>query len=54
MDNPELIELAEIQLDQFIQVSHHSGLNYWQILRIILSRLEGLVMQSDAEYLLQH
>ena len=54
MDNPDLIELLESEFDFLINKAHHSGLNYWQILRIILSRLEGLVMQSDAEYLLQH
>ena len=53
MDNPELIELAEIQLDQFIQVAHKSGLSYKHIFILILERLKALVMQSDMEHLMK-
>ena len=53
VDNPETIELAEIQLDQFINLAHKSGLPYWHILRVLLSRLETLVMQSDVEFLMK-
>ena len=53
VDNPELIESAEIQLDQFISLAHQSGLCFWSILRVLLSRLESLVMQADAEFLVK-
>ena len=50
MDNPEMIELLESELDFLTSKAHKSGLSYWWILRIILSRIEGLVLQADAEY----
>ncbi len=50
MDNPELIELLESELDFLINKAHRSGLSYWSVLRIVLSRLESLVTQADAEY----
>lgn len=53
MDNPDLIESAEFQLDQVISLAHQSGLCYWRILRVLLSRLESLVMQADAEFLMK-
>lgn len=53
MDNPEAMELAEIQFDLFISVAHKSGLSYKQIFSIILQRLEALVMQSDVEVLMK-
>ena len=53
VDNPEAMELAEIQFDLFISVAHKSGLSYKQIFSIILQRLEALVMQSDVEVLMK-
>uniref|UniRef100_A0A6M3JLT8 Uncharacterized protein n=1 Tax=viral metagenome TaxID=1070528 RepID=A0A6M3JLT8_9ZZZZ len=50
MDNPELIELAETQLEQFILVAHKSGLNYWQILKLLLAHCVTLQMQADVEF----
>ena len=50
MDNAGLIELLECELDDFIIKAHQEGLSFWGILRIILSRLESLVMQADVEY----
>ena len=50
MDNPELIDLFESELDFLIVKAHRSGLSYWWCLRVILSRLESLVMQADVEY----
>ena len=50
MDNPELIELFESELDFLITKAHRSGLSFWWILRTILTRIEGLVMQADIEY----
>jgi len=50
MDNAT--ELFELELDRLIQIAHKS-LSYWQILRVILSRLEPLVMQADSEYYLK-
>ena len=46
----DLIELLESELDLLINKAHKSGLSYWWILRVILSRLETLVMQADSEY----
>jgi hypothetical protein len=53
MDNPELIDLFESELDFLISKAHRSGLSFWHILRIVLTRIEGLVMQADAEYWLK-
>ena len=50
MDNPEVIKLLESELDLLIDKAHKSELSYWWILRVILSRLERLVMQADIEY----
>ena len=50
MDNPELIELLESELDFLINKAHRSELSYWWILRVILSRIDSLVMQADCEY----
>ena len=49
MDNPDLIESLELELDMLIAKARKS-LSYWQILRVILSRLETLVIQSDVEF----
>jgi len=53
MDNPDLIELLESELDFLIAKAHKSGLCYWSILRVLLSRLESLVMQADVEFLMK-
>lgn len=50
MNDPELIEAAEDRLDDFIQKSHSSGLPYWLVLKVLVSRIPTLMMQSDAEY----
>jgi hypothetical protein len=50
MENPEQIELLESELDFLINKARKSGLSYWWILRVILSRIENLVMQADVEY----
>ncbi len=48
-DDAELIELLELELDMLINKANKSGLSYWHILRVILSRLETLMMQVDVE-----
>ena len=53
MDNPELIELFESELDFLVNKAHKSGLSFWWILKVVLTRIEGLVMQSEAEYYLK-
>lgn len=50
MDNPELVEDAEIDLDRLIVVFHKNGLNYWEILRMFLDYCPKLLMQADCEY----
>ena len=50
MDNPELIEQLELELDSLINKAHRSGLSFWHILRVILNRLDSLVMQAEVEY----
>ncbi len=50
MDNPALLDLLKSEFDFLIEKSHRSGLSFWQILKVILSRIETLVMQADAEY----
>jgi len=53
MDNIDEIALLEGELDMLICKAHNEGLSYWHILRVILSRLQSLVMQSDVEYWLK-
>ena len=50
MDNPELIEDAEIELNRLLAVFHKWGLNYWQILRILLTTAPLVQLQAEAEY----
>lgn len=53
LNDAELIEQTEDHLSVVIQVAHQSGLNYWQILRIIVKKiLPQLVLQAEAEYYL--
>ena len=52
-DNIELIELAESEIEFLIEKAHRSGLNYWQILKIFLVKVETLVMRADEEYWLK-
>ena len=53
MDNPELIEDAEIELERLIQVFRKWGLNSWQILRMFLDYCPKLLMQADVEYFMK-
>ena len=53
MDNPDSIELFESELDFLIAKAHRSGLSFWQILKVVLTRIEDLIMQSEAEYYLK-
>jgi hypothetical protein len=52
-DNAELNKLADKELEFIIQKAHNSGLNYWQILKIFLRKVEMLVMLADTEYWLK-
>uniref|UniRef100_A0A6M3IHX2 Uncharacterized protein n=1 Tax=viral metagenome TaxID=1070528 RepID=A0A6M3IHX2_9ZZZZ len=42
--------MLENELDILILKAHRSGLNYWQILKVLLLRCGDLMMQSEAEY----
>lgn len=53
MDEAELTELTENEVEFIIEKSHRSGLNYWQILKIFLVKVESLVMRADTEYFLK-
>jgi len=48
MGDAETIELFESELDRLICVGHKS-LNYWEILKVVLSRCLSLAMQSEEE-----
>ena len=50
MTSPDVIELAEEEIDKLIAVCHKQGLNYWEILGIFLERCQSLRLQADAEY----
>lgn len=50
MTDMDSIELLESEVDLIINKSHKSGLNYWQIFKVFLSRCLGLMAQSEAEY----
>jgi len=49
VDNPELIDMAEMDLDRLIAGMHNSGLSYHDIIRIMSLRLEMLLVQFEAE-----
>jgi len=53
MDNPELIELLGGELDIIINKAHKSGMNYWEIFKLIYNRCQSLIGQSEAEYFLK-
>jgi len=53
MDNPELVNLFESEFDFLITKAHRSGLSFWQILKVVLTRIEDLIMQSEVEYYLK-
>ena len=50
---PELVEGLEDELDIIVHKARHSGMNYWEILKVFLKRCSTLAMQSESEYL-QH
>ncbi len=50
MGNSDLIENAEIELTRLINVMHKEGLNYWEILGLLLRVNESVYLQSGAEY----
>lgn len=50
MREVELVEDAEANLTHAIEAWHNRGLNYWQILRVLLVFISILVMKADAEY----
>ncbi|MFA5036693.1 MAG: hypothetical protein WC479_05905 [Candidatus Izemoplasmatales bacterium] len=50
VDNPDLIEMSEIEIWRLIEIIHRQGLSYWHILRILPRIFEGLMMKADAEY----
>ncbi len=50
MDRPELIGLFESEVEIIIQKARKSGLNYWQIFKLLFARCLDLMMQSEVEY----
>ena len=55
MENPDAIELAEIEINRLIEVCHKQGLSYATILGLLLNACKQLPMLSDAEdWLNQH
>ena len=50
MNNADLIKKAELELWEFIEIKHKLGLNYWQILRLILKTSLELMLKADLEW----
>ncbi len=50
MENTKSLELFETEIDLLINRGHRSGLNYWQILGILLEKCRQIYQQADAEY----
>ena len=48
-ERAEITEVAETALDRLLVVMHKSGLSYHDIIRIMALRLEGLMVQFEAE-----
>ena len=45
MDNPEVVEMFQVDLDRLILVAHKQGMNYPLIFNAILERLAEMVLQ---------
>jgi len=50
MTDTEALKLAELEVERLIEVCHKSGLNYWQILKILLNCCCQLQMKDDMEW----
>jgi len=50
VDEPNLIELFESEIDILLNKAHRSGLNYWQIFKVLLNKCLTLMMMSESEY----
>ena len=48
-EHAEITEVAETGLERLLVVMHKSGLSYHDIIRIMALRLEGLLIQFEAE-----
>jgi len=46
---PDLIDLAETEIDRVLSVCHKQGLNYRELLRILLKMSLKLQMLADEE-----
>ena len=46
----EQLDLLEDELDILIFKAYRSGLNYWQVSRIFLTKSVDLMIRSEAEY----
>ena len=46
-------ELLESEAEFLIEKAHRSGMNYWQVLKIFLVKVESLVMRADQEYFMK-
>ena len=49
----EVIEAAEMNIQEAITKWHKGGLNYWCILKIFLGFIQRLVMQAETEFWLK-
>ena len=49
LNNPDLIEMFEVDLDRLILVGHKQGMTYPVIFHAILERLAEMVLQCTAE-----
>ncbi len=50
MENADLIEQTEESLERVVMVAHKSGLNYWEILKLLPDLTGKLIMMADVEY----
>ena len=48
--DPEAVKMLEDEVGLLIMKSHHSGMNYWQILNVFMKCCLELMVQSEVEY----
>lgn len=50
LEQAKRMEKFESELDELIDRTHSSGINYWDMLKVFLIACQRLQMQADAEY----
>jgi hypothetical protein len=52
MNKPDLKEKTELELERVINLAHHEGLYYWDILTLLPKLTEKVMVLANTEYYL--